>query len=201
MLPNFLAKLGPGKGPLPTMVGGADTADWNAVANFSGIWLTTNIRNSDQAAAVPRGSINPGSLLQVSERHNRLDELGTSWSDLTIHNMVLILQFSQEAARSDVPSVRIQPPQLLRGLRWLAKTALMQSLMDILNNYLMGSFLKGSGQPKDRKEAIPIPFAILVMWEQAIVSQDTPEWTVLLLGGLLLAVWARLTPLCRLAKD
>ena len=121
-----------------------------------------------------------------------MKQLGTSWSDLNIHNMVLILQFSQEAARSDVPSVRIQPPQLLRGLRWLAKTALMQSLMDILNNYLMGSFLKGSGKPKDRKEAIPIPFAILVMWEQAIVSQDTPEWTVLLLGGLLLAVWGSL---------
>lgn len=80
MLPNFLAKLGPGKGPLPTMVGGADTADWNAIANFSGIWLTTNIRNSDQAATVPRGSINPGSLLQVSERHNRLDE--TTWNIL-----------------------------------------------------------------------------------------------------------------------
>ena len=121
-----------------------------------------------------------------------MKQIGTSWDHLTIHNMVVILHFSAEAARSDVPSIRIQPPQLLRGLRWLAKTALMQSLMDILNNYLMGSFLKGTGQPKDRKEAIPIPFAILVLWEQAIVSPDTPGWITLLLGGLLLAVWASL---------
>lgn len=121
-----------------------------------------------------------------------MKQVGTSWDQLTIHQMVIILQFSREAARSDVPSVRIQPPQLLRGLRWLAKTALMQLLLDILDNYLMGSFLKGPGQPKDRKEAIPIPFAILVSWERAIISTETPDWVVLLLGGLLLAVWASL---------
>ena len=83
-----------------------------------------------------------------------MKQFGTSWSDLTLQQMVSIIHFAQEAARSDVQAVRIQPPHLLRGLRWLAKTALMQQLMDILNNYLMGSFLKGPGKPKDRKEAV-----------------------------------------------
>ena len=121
-----------------------------------------------------------------------MKQFGTSWSDLTLQQMVSIIHFAQEAARSDVQAVRIQPPQLLRGLRWLAKTALMQQLMDILNNYLMGSFLKGPGKPKDRKEAVPVPFSVLVQWEMAILSEDTSDWLILLLGGFLLAVWASL---------
>ena len=117
---------------------------------------------------------------------------GVDWSKLTLTQLVQILQMAKEASRSDVQAIRLQPPQLLRGLKWLAKTALMEDLQNILNSFLMSSFLKGSGEPRDRKEALPIPFILVLKWEQTIMKADTPDWLRLLLGGFLLAIWSSL---------
>ena len=121
-----------------------------------------------------------------------MTHFGITWSTLSLENLVAIIQQAKEAARQDVQAIRIQPPQLLRGLRWLARTALMSALANLVDGFLMTSFLKGTGQPKDRKEAVPIPMAVLLIWEQSIVNPQTSSWLVLLLGGFMLATWASL---------
>lgn len=118
--------------------------------------------------------------------------IGVTWQELTISHLVSILQMAKEASRADAQAIRLQPPRLLSGLRWLAKTALMDDLQKLLNTFLISSFLKGTGNPRDRKEALPIPFAILVKWEEKIMEQKTEDWLTLLLGGYLLATWASL---------
>ena len=118
--------------------------------------------------------------------------IGITWNELSLKFLVVILEHAKEASRSDVQSIRLQPPQLLRGLRWLAKTALMEDLANLLNSFLMASFLKGPGQPKDRKEAMPIPMIVLLRWEETILCPSSPQWLILLLGGFLLAAWGSL---------
>ena len=121
-----------------------------------------------------------------------MTHIGVTWNDISLHYLVIILDNAREASKSDAQSIRLQPPQLLRGLRWLAKTALMDNLAGILNNFLMASFLKGPGQPKDRKEAMPIPMLVLLRWEETVLNPSSPQWLTLLLGGFLLATWASL---------
>ena len=114
--------------------------------------------------------------------------LGVDWDELNLQILIEILHHAKDAAKNDVQANRLQPQYILRGLRWLAKTALVEHL----NNSLVSSFLKGSGAPKDRREAVPIPLLILILWEEALKKSSTPTWIRLLLGGFLLATWGSL---------
>ena len=105
-------------------------------------------------------------------------------------SLVTIMMRVRAAARHDAQINRIQSKSFLQCLRWLAKTAEMPTLSTLLASELLSCFLKGSGDISQRKEALPLPFAVLVAWERAI-TQDF-NWTNLLLGGFLLAVWASL---------
>ena len=115
-----------------------------------------------------------------------------TWETLSLNALVTILCQAKEAAKHDAQGIRIQPPHLLQSLKWLAKTALMQNLSDLLQGALISNFCKGSGIPKDRREAVPLPFLVLARWEDTIVNPCTPKWIKLLLGGFLMAVWASL---------
>eukprot|EP00434_Breviolum_minutum_P044552 symbB.v1.2.039802.t1/scaffold6793.1/size15506/1 len=111
-----------------------------------------------------------------------------------------VLAEAWELLKEQVLALSVDHPDTLnfRGdlhrfaYQWLAKTALMDDLQKLLNTFLISSFLKGTGNPRDRKEALPIPFAILVKWEEKIMEQKTDDWLTLLLGGFLLATWASL---------
>ena len=128
----------------------------------------------------------------VETTENWMRHIGITWEQISLNHLVTIIQFAQEASKQDVQAIRLQPPQLLRGLRWLARTTLMEQLATILSSFLMASFLKGPQKPKDRKEAIPIPMILLLRWEETILSPLTPQWLTLLLGGFLLAAWGSL---------
>lgn len=119
-----------------------------------------------------------------------LKHIGSDWSNFSLQSLVEVLH--QEASKCDSQSIRLKPAVLLKGLRWLAKTALMEDLLSLLNNTLISSFLKGDGIPRDRKEAVPIPLIVLIRWEETIINPSTPSWLKLLLGGYLLACWASL---------
>ena len=111
---------------------------------------------------------------------------------MSLQHLVEILSLAKDAAKHDVKAVRLQPMHILRGLRWLVKTALMDDVATLLNNALIASFAKGSTQPRDRKEAVPVPLWVLINWELHVIHPDTPDWTRLLLGGFLLACWGSL---------
>ena len=121
-----------------------------------------------------------------------LKHIGSDWSNFSLQSLVEVLHHAKEASKCDSQSIRLKPAVLLKGLRWLAKTALMEDLLSLLNNTLISSFLKGDGIPRDRKEAVPIPLIVLIRWEETIINPSTPSWLKLLLGGYLLACWASL---------
>ena len=121
-----------------------------------------------------------------------MNHLGISWQEMSLQHLVEILSLAKDAAKHDVKAVRLQPMHIIRGLRWLVKTALMDDMATVLNNALITSFAKGSSQPRDRKEAVPVPLWVLINWELHIIHPDTPDWTRLLLGGFLLACWGSL---------
>ena len=108
---------------------------------------------------------------------------------MSLQHLVEILSLAKDAAKHDVKAVRLQPMHILRGLRWLVKTALMDDVATLLNNALIA---RGSTQPRDRKEAVPVPLWVLINWELHVIHPDTPDWTRLLLGGFLLACWGSL---------
>ena len=128
----------------------------------------------------------------IATMQNWMQHLGVDWDELNLQILIEILHHAKDAAKNDVQANRLQPQYLLRGLRWLAKTALVEHLDPLLNNSLVSSFLKGSGAPKDRREAVPIPLLILILWEEALKKSSTPTWIRLLLGGFLLATWGSL---------
>jgi len=115
-----------------------------------------------------------------------------TWESLSLQSLVAILCQAREAAKHDAQGIRIQPPHLLQSLKWLAKTALMQNLTDLLQGALISNFCKGTGVPKDRREAVPLPFMILARWEETVSDPSSPDWLKLLLGGFLLAIWSSL---------
>ena len=53
--------------------------------------------------------------------------LGIDWQDLNLQFLVEILHLAKDASKHDVQANRLQPQYLLRGLRWLAKTALVNT--------------------------------------------------------------------------
>lgn len=118
-----------------------------------------------------------------------MNHLGITWHEMSLQHLVEILSLAKDAAKHDVKAVRLQPMHILRGLRWLVKTALMDDVATLLNNALIA---RGSTQPRDRKEAVPVPLWVLINWELHVIHPDTPDWTRLLLGGFLLACWGSL---------
>ena len=118
--------------------------------------------------------------------------LDASWAQLDRSVLVTIMLKVRDAARQDSQINKIQPKPFLQCLRWLARTAEMPSLSTVLASEIMSSFLKGTGEIANRREALPLPLAVVIAWEQAIIKDAVSNWTKLLLGGFLAAVWASL---------
>lgn len=115
-----------------------------------------------------------------------------SWEHLNRSVLVSIFLKVRVAARHDAQINRMQPRSFIKCLRWLAKAAEMPALSGLLASELITSFLKGSGELSLRKEALPLPMAVVIAWEKAACSDSISQWVRLLLGGFLVAVWASL---------
>ena len=80
---------------------------------------------------------------------------------------------------------------MLRALSWLARTARMEALLNMVSNAIIQAFgWSGSLQPTDRKEALPLPMACVVAWEELVCNPASGTQLVLLLGAFLLAYHA-----------
>ena len=77
------------------------------------------------------------------------------------------------------------------ALSWLSRIAELPCLRDLLGRPLIAAF-RVDEEPRDRKEALPLPLAALCAWERAIADPACPTQLALLLGGLLLAAHASL---------
>ena len=58
--------------------------------------------------------------------------------------------------------------------------------------YSIAGYLAGAPIPRPRREALPLPLAVLAQWERWICSGSAPEHEILFIGSILLTVWAGL---------
>ena len=110
------------------------------------------------------------------------------WSPtaLSLPQLADFLQVCQSSQEEDRPALKCSPKQAVKALSWLARTAQIADLATLLSNTLIRSFSLPCA-PQERKEALPLPLATLVAWEQKLLQPDCPASLGLLLGGVLLA--------------
>ncbi|CAE7656370.1 unnamed protein product [Symbiodinium sp. CCMP2592] len=81
---------------------------------------------------------------------------------------------------------RTGPKPMIKALSWLAKTAGLAQLAAVLSDRLIRSFTAQTDT--DRREALPLPLAVVIAWERRICQPECPIELCLLLGGFLLAL-------------
>ena len=136
------------------------------------------------------------SSLQTYLRHiekflSYLDKSRISLSELKLPQFLDYLWACQDSQHEDRHASRCKPANALKALSWFHKKAEIESLRLVCLNPLALAFTKPYG-PMDRNEAIPLPLAIVVAWEDKIREPKCPPALALLLGGFLLAVHSSL---------
>ena len=96
------------------------------------------------------------------------------------------LHACENSLEEDREVCQIGPRPILKALSWLSRIAEVPALQSIMQASLIRAFIT---QPTaDRKEALPLPMAVVVQWERYICSPHCPQDLRLFLGGLLLAL-------------
>ena len=85
------------------------------------------------------------------------------------------------------------PIMCIKALRWLSEIIAWHDLQQVLGSSVVLAYGK-QVVPKDKKEATPIPMALLAAWERAVCSPNTRLSTRLVLGTVLACVRARRLP-------
>ena len=103
--------------------------------------------------------------------------------------MVDFLHAAAASKQQDRAVHRASTNTAIKSLRWLAKHAHWHALAACMRNALVVAYAK-QVESYDKKEAIPIPLALLVAWEATICMQATPLTTKLVIGAALLCTHA-----------
>ena len=92
----------------------------------------------------------------------------------------------QDSQQEDRQAFKCKPQAALKALSWFHRKGQIASLSHLCLNPLVQAFSKEDG-PSDRREAMPLPLAVIVAWETKIREPTCPPALALLLGGFLLA--------------
>ena len=130
-------------------------------------------------------------LRQIENFLSYLEKSRISLEELTLPQFLDYLWACQDSQQEDRYASRCKPASALKALSWFYKKAQIESLRLVCLNPLALAFIKPDG-PTDRNEAIPLPLAIVVAWEDKIREPSCPPALALLLGGFLLAVHSSL---------
>ena len=130
-------------------------------------------------------------LRQIENFLSYLEKSRISLEELTLPQFLDYLWACQDSQHEDRYASRCKPASALKALSWFYKKAQIESLRLVCLNPLALAFIKPDG-PTDRNEAIPLPLAIVVAWEDKIREPSCPPALALLLGGFLLAVHSSL---------
>ena len=106
--------------------------------------------------------------------------------DLTTAQLADFLYACEQGLEEDREICRLDPKAAVRALSWIARIAGLPSLWDILQDSLIVAFR--SQKVADRREALPLPLAVVVAWERRVCEDDCPADMRILLGGFLLAL-------------
>ena len=115
-----------------------------------------------------------------------IEALGVGVGDLLLVRLVDLLHACENSKLEDRSSVRIAPRPMLKALSWLARIGQIESLASLLSNPLARAFASPQ-QPQERKEALPLPLAILASWERKVCAADCTHNLRITLGSFLLA--------------
>ena len=97
--------------------------------------------------------------------------------DLQLVRIVNLMHACDTSHTEDRTSVRISPKPMLKALSWLARVGQIHSLIAP----------PSPQQNRERKEALPLPLAVLAAWEQKVCSADCTTGLRIALGSFLLA--------------
>ena len=155
--------------------------------------LQSSLANSKYPQALLRKSLEKFTAGTL-ERYNAaakqfLDFLGLSNRTVASIDVAFLDDFlhaCENSLEEDREVCKIGPRPILKALSWLGRNADVSALQPLLQASLMKAFLT---QPTaDRKEALPLPMAVVVEWEEYLCSPHCPQDLRLFLGGLLLAL-------------
>ena len=103
--------------------------------------------------------------------------------------MVDFLHASSASKQQDRAVHRSSVNTAIKSLRWLAKHGQWHALSACMHNALVASYAKQI-DAYDKKEAVPLPLALIVAWELVLCMRATPLTTKLVLGAALLCAHA-----------
>ena len=110
---------------------------------------------------------------------------GRAFADLTLAELTDYLFAVQTGQEEDRSSNQTCPRS------WLQKVAQLEPLRPLLHNPVVMAFHSDS-KPTDRREAMPLPLAVIAAWEAQVCNPSCSESLRLFLGGLLLATHSSL---------
>ena len=116
---------------------------------------------------------------------------GRALADLTLAELTDYLFAVQTGQEEDRSSNQTCPRTMLKALSWLQKVAQLEPLRPLLHNPVVLAFHSDS-KPTDRREAMPLPLAVIAAWEAQVCNPSCSESLRLFLGGLLLATHSSL---------
>ena len=70
------------------------------------------------------------------------------------------------------------------SLKFVSRKAKVEPLLAILDTPLIARYIAGAALPRPRREALPLPFEVLVQWERWICSGSAPEPEILFIGSI-----------------
>ena len=90
----------------------------------------------------------------------------------------------KDSQEEDRHAFKCSPSTALKALSWFHKIGQIEALSLLCINPLTRAFVKPDG-PTDRKEAIPLPLAVLAAWEVKLLDPNCPTALAILLGAFL----------------
>jgi hypothetical protein len=113
--------------------------------------------------------------------------------DPGLQDVVDYLQELRQGASRDRSAHRqVSVASTVKALRFVARKAQLAGLQEVLAMDLVSEYCAGTGQAHDRREALPLPLAVVAAMEQRVLNPASSSAERILVGGLLVMIWASL---------
>ena len=120
-----------------------------------------------------------------------LEASAIAFSQVTLAAVLDYLAAARASRSQDLEIHRISATSAIKALRWFQKLSQWEQLAHAMQSPVISAYCSQS-TAKDRREAMPIPMALVAAWEQRVCDPAAPLCTVLCLGAALLATHASL---------
>ena len=120
-----------------------------------------------------------------------LESSATSSLEVSLASVLDFLAIARASHSQDLEVHRISAESPIKALRWFVRQAQWDCLSNALNSPVIRAYSR-RGTAQDRREALPIPWALITGWEERVCDPTAPLTTKAVLGAALLATHASL---------